>query len=240
MLRLPSLHAAPAVVAVVLSLLAPLAFGAAEGSAGSARSAVARAAVADAVPAPEVRFAVGSPQIEQARGIAEQHWGARVCGGTVEIAWTQLEEGTNATASWRNPTDAWNNAAENFDCRIDLNAASDYDWPKLCTVMAHEIGHLAGQAHAEVPGQLMSPVYAEPLAACSVPEPGVPAAEPVEETVLVADDEQQREPARRLTSRRVAAGRSAKRCTRRLSASRRAANRRAKRCGRVARRSARR
>lgn len=235
MLRLPSVHAAPAVVAVVASLVAPLAFGAASGPvSGSGHSAVARAAVADPVPAPQVRFAIGGLQLEQARGIAEQQWGGAVCGGKVEIVWTPLEEGTNATASWRNPTDAWNNPGENFDCRIDLNADSDFDWPKLCTVMAHEIGHLAGQAHAAGPGQLMSPVYSAPLPACDGPEPGAPAADPVEETDVVAVAADEQEPVRTRTTTRRLAGRS-KRCTRRFSASRRT-----KKCGRVARRSARR
>src|SRR3712207_6942749 len=49
---------------------------------------------------------------------------------------------TTLFRSWRNPTDAWNNAGENFDCVIEFNAGADYDWPKLCTVMTHEMGHL--------------------------------------------------------------------------------------------------
>ena len=73
--------------------------------------------------------------MEAARAIAVAHWGADPCGGAYTLTWTALDLGTNATASWRNPTDAWNNAGANFDCRIDLNPQADFDFPKLCTVL---------------------------------------------------------------------------------------------------------
>src|SRR3712207_9307195 len=69
---------------------------------------------------------------------------------------TLFRSDTNATASWRNPSDAWNNPGENFDCRIEFNATAEYDWPKFCTVMTHEVGHLSGQPHSDRPGELMS------------------------------------------------------------------------------------
>ena len=34
-------------------------------------------------------------------------------------------------------------------------------------VIAHEVGHLVGQQHAEQAGQLMSPYYSDPLPACA-------------------------------------------------------------------------
>ena len=188
----PSRHAIPAVLAVVAALVAPL-FAGPGATSGTAGSAVARAAVNEDVipaPAPEARFAIGGPAMAAARQIAEQHWGTPPCGGNIVIAWAQLDEETNATAAWRNPTDAWNNAGENFDCHIEFNARSDFDWPKLCTVMTHEVGHLVGQPHADIGGQLMSPVYSEPLPACTGAEPGAPAPvatpepEVAEETVV--------------------------------------------------------
>ena len=229
-----SRHALPAVLAVVVALLAPLLAGGGTVTA-TAGSAVARAAVNErvtAVAAPDVRFAINGEAMTVARQIAEQHWGTSACNGAVNLVWTQLDDDTNATAAWRNPTDAWNNAAENFDCTIEFNARSDFDWPKLCTVMTHEIGHLVGNQHADAPGQLMSPIYAEPLPACAGDEPGAPpapaAAEPVEEE-LVDDGEPVAlsADAKRATKKPLSASKktkrakTSKRCARRFSATRR-------------------
>ena len=210
----------------MLALVVPLLTqGAERAVAGSAGSVTARAAVHTPVAAPDVRFAVGGPAITEARRLAEQHWGTAPCGGNVEIAWASLDADTNATAGWRNPTDAWNNAGENFDCRVEFNAGADYDWPKLCTVMTHELGHLVGQPHSDRPGELMSPIYTDPLPACNGPEPGAPAAAPapvVEETVVPVAAATKRKP-RAAVTRRLGA---AKRCTRNF----RAKNRKASRC----------
>ena len=237
-----SRHAVPAVLVTALSLLAPLFGAGAEHSVtGTAGSATARAAVITPVEAPAVRFAVGSVAMVEARRLAEQHWGTSPCGGNVDIAWTQLEADTNATAAWRNPTDAWNNAGANFDCRIEFNVAADYDWPKLCTVMTHEMGHLVGQPHSERAGELMSPLYTEPLPACTGGEPGAPAAapEPVEDEEFVVRSVVTKKKPRPSTRRlRAAGGRSktsAKRCTRSFRAGRKAS-----RCGRSVRSAARR
>jgi hypothetical protein len=76
------------------------------------------------------------------------------------------------------------NAGENFDCAIELNTQVEFDAPKLCTVLAHELGHLLGRPHAAQPGQLMSPVYSEALPACAAaspapaPAPSAPATTP--------------------------------------------------------------
>ena len=168
-----------AVLAAVVG--APLIGGGAASDDAVAASAVARAAQSDAPsgrPA-DARFPLDGPAISEARRIAERHWGASACGGRVELAWGVLAEGTNATASWKNPTDAWNNAGENFDCRIELNARARYDWAKLCTVMAHEVGHLLGRPHAQDPSDLMAPEYRRPLDVCAqTPEPGTPAPAP--------------------------------------------------------------
>jgi hypothetical protein len=159
-----------------MALIAPLFFARGDGPVFTvAGSATAHAAVADAVSAPDLRFALGGQPMGVAQQIAQAHWGTNPCKGDVEIVWTALAPDTNATASWRNPTDAWNNPGENFECRIEFNTASDYDWAKFCTVMTHELGHLVGQPHSDRPGELMSPIYSEPLPACDGAEPGAPA-----------------------------------------------------------------
>lgn len=116
---------------------------------------------------PAQAFPVGGAEFQKARAVATAHWGGKeACGGNVSISWVDLDPGTNATASWRNPTDAWANVDQNFDCRIDINTRSEYDFPKLCTVLAHELGHLLGNAHPDTPGLLMSAYYSDPLGGC--------------------------------------------------------------------------
>ena len=219
-----SRHALPAVLAIAASLLAPL-FAGGDTVYGTAGSATARAAVNDdvlQVQAPDARFAVGGEAMTVARQIAEQHWGTAPCGGSVNIVWAQLTDDTNATAAWRNPTDAWNNAGENFDCQIEFNARSDFDWPKLCTVMTHEVGHLVGQPHSDAGGQLMSPVYSDALPACRGPEPGAPPPvakpEPTEDAGVVALSADVEKP---LRSSKKKKAKTSKRCTRRFRAGRR-------------------
>ncbi|HEV2814887.1 MAG TPA: matrixin family metalloprotease, partial [Solirubrobacteraceae bacterium] len=181
-------HALSAAALCALVLLAACLFASGPVS-GSAVSAGPRASVgADA----DALFPADGASIALGRELAERHWGGAACDGSVDVAWTVLEPGTNATASWRNPTDAWNNADENFDCRIDFNARADFDWEKLCTVMAHEIGHLLGRQHVADAADLMAPLYSDPLAACATtPDPARPVAAgaPVVEVEPSLDDE---------------------------------------------------
>src|SRR5688500_5463339 len=118
-----------------------------DGTSGTAGSVVAKAAQAEGSPGGDQRYPGGSAAMEAARSIGVAHGGATPCGGSYVLTWTPLDIGTNATAAWRHPTDAWNNAGANFDCRIDLNPQADYDFPKLCTVLTHEVGHLLGRQH---------------------------------------------------------------------------------------------
>lgn len=159
-----TLHLLPALIVVALSLLVPVLASGGTPS-GSAGSVTARAAQAGTTGGDQ-RFPVGSPAMEAAKATAAAYWGAQPCGGSYTLQWTPLDLGTNATASWRNPTDAWNNAGQNFDCRIDINPGADFDYPKLCTVLAHEIGHLLGRQHDPAAGQLMSAYYTSPIAQC--------------------------------------------------------------------------
>jgi hypothetical protein len=116
--------------------------------------------------ASEQDFPVSGADFQRARDIAQAHWGAVPCGGQVTFTWQGLEPLTNARATWSNPTDAWNNAGANFDCGVVFNSLTQYDFPMLCTVMAHELGHLLGRPHEASDGQLMSAIYSAPLPEC--------------------------------------------------------------------------
>jgi hypothetical protein len=162
----------PAALVAVLALLLPL-LGSSQGGVAvfvSAGSVTAKAAQRDATPA-DARFPVDGPLFAEARRIATAHWGTDACKGQIAVGWQPLEPGTNATAAWRNPTDAWNNAAENFDCSVTLNTQAEFDFAKLCTVLTHEVGHLVGRQHAAAEGDLMSAVYSSPLPACTQAAP---------------------------------------------------------------------
>jgi hypothetical protein len=203
-------HAAGAAAVCVLALLLACLLSAGGPVSASSGSASPRAAVDVADEPADALFPVDGPSMAAARELAERHWGGPACNGTLTIAWNALDPGTNATASWRNPTDAWNNAGENFDCRIDFNVRADFDWAKLCSVMAHELGHLLGKQHAGDSGDLMAPVYSGPLDAC---EQSIDPARPAQAASVVEvepqDDEVQvvAAPSRK----RVARGRAAAR-----------------------------
>ena len=178
-------------------------------------SVMAKAAVADDGRPSAERFPVGGPAMQAAIDVASGYWRAAPCNGDFTVAWEPMDRMTNATASWRNPTDAWNNPAENFDCEIRFNTEADYDWEKFCSVMAHEVGHLVGHDHSGDPRSLMSPLYSDPLGECvATAEPGAPAAEPaVVRTKPTASQSRRTKAAKRRAAakRRVAKRRAAKR-----------------------------
>jgi len=214
----------PALLAALASLAVPFLGGDEQGVAVSAGSVTAKAAQHVEQPADQ-RFPVGGPLFAEAQRIAAAHWGVTACNGAVAVSWQPLEAGTNATATWRNPTDAWNNPGENFDCSVVMSTYAEYDFAKLCTVLAHELGHLVGRQHAAVDGDLMSPLYSAPLPACAQAAPDAPAAE--EELVFedeaadadadaAADRTAPRKP-RKASSKRALGRTKTSRCVRRFS-----------------------
>lgn len=222
MSRFRTIHLLPALLIAVLSLAVPVlgagGDGAVAASAGSynATTPKARAAQAGLATDGATRFPVGSAEMESAKATATAYWGAAPCGGNYQLQWVPLDAGTNATASWRNPTDAWANAGQNFDCRIDINPGADFDYAKLCTVLTHEIGHLVGQQHDPNAGQLMSAYYTAPIAQCEVPgsaaattAPGVEDADDAESDWDVAATSA---PKRQLRKKTTAKTKSVKRC----------------------------
>jgi hypothetical protein len=195
------------------------------GEASSVREAgaVARAASAGSAAG---RFPIGGPDWQRALGIAVAYWGGTMpCGGEVQFAWTTLEPLTNARATWHNPTHPWNNPAENFECRVDFNASTAYDFPQLCTVMTHELGHLHGHPHAATPGQLMSPIYSDPLPECVDPQSAPSAPQPVAVGRAAGSAHRGDETASKRTAER-----RARRAKARRSKARRGTTRQAKRC----------
>jgi hypothetical protein len=256
----PSAHLLAPLVAAAVSFGVPFAASgpAVSKTVGTATSVDARAAQlgdgGDTRPADQ-RFPIDGPQLQVARDIAKAHWSADPCGGQVQFAWVTMEATTNATASWRNPTDAWNNIGENFDCKVELNTQAEFDFQKLCTVVAHEVGHLVGQQHAAQPGQLMSPYYSDPLPACVSADPAgpQPAAQESQDGMEDVEFALAGQTARASAAERAAAKRAAakkrkaaaakkrtlnkRRCVTRFKATKRGAKK-VKRCAKVAKRAA--
>lgn len=110
------------------------------------------------------RFAIASPAMTQARAIAARYWGAAPCSGVVTVVWAPLDPDVNAVSDWTVALDA--NPAENSDCVITLNQVDAFDWPMLCTVVVHEMGHLSGHEHSTDPRSVMYPVYLGPIPQC--------------------------------------------------------------------------
>jgi hypothetical protein len=114
---------------------------------------------------PAARFAPGSPAAIAAQRIAVAHWGVDPCGGDVAIRWRRAPRLVNAVAHWSIPVPDTGPAAHR-DCVIVFNPRETFAWPKFCTVIVHEYGHLLGLGHTADPGDVMAEVYRRPLRAC--------------------------------------------------------------------------
>ena len=151
------------------------------------------AALRAALTPPDQQFAIGGTAMQVAEGVAKTYWNADACGGQVTVEWTDQSQTINAVSTWKNPTDGYNNPGQNFDCTVDFNRDLSYDWPRFCTVLVHEFGHLTGHQHSPDPNDVMAPYYNHPIAQCQAvadptappPAPAAPApapAPPVVET----------------------------------------------------------
>ncbi len=136
--------------------------------------ATASAGHADDVP-PATRFAVGSAAMQTAQQIALANWGTNACGGQVAIEWGADDANINARSYWANPVSSYDTPEQNVQCRIVLNAGMTFSWPKFCTVLVHEYGHLTGHPHTADGPDVMSPIYRAPLPACTGADPTAPA-----------------------------------------------------------------
>src|ERR1700712_3579110 len=107
-----------------------------------AAASAPRAHAGEAFPA--ARWPAAGSTVRTAMSLAAEHWGMSPCRGRVAIAWGALGAGTNAHSEWANAIDPWTQPSSNSDCSIALSLDTDWDWPKLCTVIVHEVGHLDG------------------------------------------------------------------------------------------------
>jgi hypothetical protein len=116
---------------------------------------------------PASLYPVGGPAMSTARAIADRYWHHEPCRGNVAISWAAMGSSLNAIATWSNRAGAYADPARNDRCSVRFNSDQAFDWPSLCTVFAHEFGHLTGHQHASDPSDVMYPIYSMPLAACA-------------------------------------------------------------------------
>ena len=116
----------------------------------------------------DVAFPADGPLMQAALWAGEVYWGAKPCGGDYKAVWTDdLSNDTNAMSYWTTfSADPYGDPESNTDCRIEFNRGIAFDWPMLCSVAVHEMGHLMGHDHNSEPGHVMSDLYTAPLPGC--------------------------------------------------------------------------
>ena len=118
-----------------------------------------------------------------AHALAVARWGVDPCAGQVTVSWAHMGPGINARSQWMSYD--IHNPATYSQCSITYNLDVDWDWPKLCTVIEHELGHLAGHDHVDDPHDVMSPYYVYPTPECAAAA-SAPAAAPAPVTTAEA------------------------------------------------------
>ena len=124
------------------------------------------------VTVPQLPVPASDALTSTAHGLAVAHWGVDPCGGQVTVTWAHMGAGINARSQWMSYD--IHNPATYSQCSITYNLDVDWDWPKLCTVIEHELGHLAGHEHVNDAHDVMSPYYVYPSPECAAG--GAPAA----------------------------------------------------------------
>jgi hypothetical protein len=132
---------------------------------------------------PELPVPASDALTGTAHGLAVARWGGDPCGGQVTVTWAHMGAGINARSQWMS-TDV-HNPATYTQCSVSYNLDVDWDWPKLCTVIEHELGHLAGHEHVDDPHDVMSPYYVYPSPECASGQ-GAPSAAPAPATTAEA------------------------------------------------------
>ena len=111
------------------------------------------------VAAPAAAQTVPDGWTSTASQIAVEHWGMNPCHGDITITWNRLPADENAVSTWVNQYRDYGDLAHNTLCEVAFNTRQDWDWPKYCTVLTHEFGHLAGNAHSDDPDDVMFASY---------------------------------------------------------------------------------
>ena len=127
-----------------------------------ALAAAPAAAQADPAPLP---VPAADSFMATAHAFAVARWGMDPCGGQVAVSWTHMGPGINARSTWLS-LDVHDPSTFSA-CAITYNLDVDWDWPKLCTVVEHELGHLSGHDHVDDPHNVMSPYYVYPAPECA-------------------------------------------------------------------------
>jgi hypothetical protein len=175
-----------------------------------ALAAVPTAAFADDVEPPPIPVPAADALMTTAHALGVARWGTDPCGGQVAMTWDHMGDGINARSQWMS-IDV-HDPSTYSDCSITYNLDVDWDWPKLCTVVEHEMGHLSGHDHVEDPHDVMSPYYVYPAPECALPKTQAPAPDRAPRSVASS---------KRASSTKKATKKSAKRKTKkRASAAR--------------------
>ena len=165
---------------------------------------------------PELPVPATDALMSTAHGLAVSRWGVESCGGQVSVTWAHMGAGINARSQWMS-TDV-HNAATYSQCSITYNLDVDWDWPKLCTVVEHELGHLSGHEHVDDPHDVMSPYYVYPSPECAAgqtapaaaPAPATTAEAPATASTSTRKATKKKAAKRKVGKRRKATTRSAK------------------------------
>jgi hypothetical protein len=130
--------------------------------------ALPTAALADDGEPPAIPVPAADSLMATAHTLAVARWATDACGGQVAMSWTHMGPGINARSQWMS-IDV-NDPSTFSECSITYNLDVDWDWPKLCTVVEHELGHLSGHDHVNDPHDVMSPYYVYAAPECALPK----------------------------------------------------------------------
>jgi hypothetical protein len=125
---------------------------------------------------PATRYPVGSTGMTTAIAVADRYWNASPCNGDVALTWWAYSPKTEeARAFWTNPLAFYGAPELNTACAIVFNSQAWLPWPRFCTVVVHEYGHLTGHPHSDDPRDVMAPTTRLTLPACAaIPDPAGP------------------------------------------------------------------
>lgn len=94
-------------------------------------------------------------KIDRATAIAAKVW-QNPCPAGTAVQWSPLPDDIGSWSSVNaSQVAAWVTTGEG--CVVHMRADQPNDWPWFCTIMIHEVGHLAGQHHVDNPNSVMSP-----------------------------------------------------------------------------------